>query len=117
MKNLSLFLLAKNEKPKDTLAEVRDSIVSNLIQLKVNVGAIIRYKVKFKPTSLIESDIKKLIKESNLVPYDIPNVKYPTNKLSNNGIDMEYYLYTNLDGEKIAVTINITKGEIQLEKA
>ena len=107
---------AGSEHDIDAVKEATQAVVTALQERSVNVTAVLRGKTKFQPSSIMNADVESMVKDLEYSYAKIPNVTYPTNKLSDNGKDEEYYLNAIFEEDKITVVINITAGLINIFK-
>jgi hypothetical protein len=107
---------AGDESTIDSVMEATRAVSDALIERNVNVTAVLRGKIKFQPSSIMHSDIDSMVKELEYNYCKFSGIEFPTKKLSDNGKDEEYYLYTEIEDQKVVIVINITAGVINLTK-
>ena len=100
----------------DAVKGATQAVVSALQERSVNVTGVLRGKIKFQPSSIMKADVESMVKDLEYSYAKIPNITYPTTKLSDNGKDEEYYLNAIFEEDRVTVIINITSGLITIFK-
>lgn len=106
----------QNRKTVDSINETNKSLVKALQSRGVIIKSVMPNKIKFHNSTLMKDDVEYLVKNLEYNFNKIPGITYPTNKLSDNGKDEEYYLNGLFEGVKINVSINVTAGIISIFK-